>query len=187
MIMRPLVTRFTAANIVAIVLSAISATVMAALFLEHENYYYFPMFNQVLKDFSLSQLLTFSVVLVSTAVGSAGLGLIFHQNKKGPDSGSVVIPKRNGVEYPFEILRLPHQGVIWPVFAEDRHPIAGEPLLVFGSKCPKCNGKLEESRKSSGQYRWKCVACRFVTLRGDSMETISKRVQELANDKLNAG
>lgn len=95
------------------------------------------------------------------------------------------VPKYAGIEYPFEVIKLAHEGVIWPVYAQDPHPIIGEPLFAPGPKCPLCDRYLaDSSNHSTDNYLWKCTPCRFVVTRKQSIEDASEHVRKVAYQKL---
>lgn len=97
------------------------------------------------------------------------------------------VPKFAGIEYPYEVLRIAYEGLIWPVFAQDARPIKGEPLLAPSPMCPLCDAVLTDSNfalTASNVLSWKCVSCKFAVTKKESIEDTSGRVRQIAYGKL---
>jgi hypothetical protein len=131
-------------------------------------------------------MLIFCLSTITAAIIFAAIAPRLHASRKQQLSLSEpsFIPNRAGRDYPYEVLSLNYEEAKWSVYAQDKRPLAGEPLLVVGPKCPKCSQLLEESSKSPTKFRWKCVECKFRIGKKESIEKVSERVEELTANRL---
>lgn len=133
----------------------------------------------------------FAFVAIACAVGAIGFlvtGFIIEdETPKKAAKRIEEVPKYAGIEYPFEVIRLVYEAVVWPVYAQDLHPIMGEPLFAPGPKCPLCDDYLEDlsnPASTSDSHRWKCMSCRFAVERKESIEDASEIVQQIAYQQI---
>jgi ribosomal protein L37AE/L43A len=166
---------------VATALSALSISVTLGAFLTRSSDTSIPFVS----EFRPENLLIFWLATIAGAIACVVLAprLDMKKQRHLPVGASRLVPSRAGREYPYQVLNLSYEDVKWSVYAQDRRPMSGEPLVVMGPKCPKCSQSLEESEKSS-EFRWKCVQCKFKITKKENMEKVSERVQELAASRL---
>ncbi|MEO9294186.1 MAG: hypothetical protein ABI347_01135 [Nitrososphaera sp.] len=135
-------------------------------------------------DFEVNFFASLAIASAAGAIISLVMGFTVKDMPKA--KASEVVPKYAGIEYPFEVIRLAYEGVIWPVYAQDPHPIMGEPLFAPGPKCPLCDRHLVDSsnHSSPNNHLWKCAPCRFAVTRKESIEDASEHVRKVAYQRL---